>query len=110
MPIVLAFFVGELVPTATDTVNLLRMATSLTIQLLLTLIAAVLAMPVNIYVARRVDSWRRAPVSRVHAAVLTMALVTFIPWMPYWCLLDLDLPVQSGREHGSERPGALKRS
>jgi hypothetical protein len=110
MLVALAFFVGVLVLTATDTVNLLRMAISLTILLLLPLIAAFLAMPVNIYVARRVDSWRRAPVRRVHRAVLTVALVTFIPWMSYWCLLDLDLPAQSWRERGSERLGALKRS
>jgi CubicO group peptidase (beta-lactamase class C family) len=88
--LVFAFLIGTLLLVATDTVGFFQVPTIFKGLLWLPIIAAVLTIPLVVFVVRLWLRNEADPARRVHLTLIAVAMVGLIPYLWYWGLLGFN--------------------
>ena len=88
--LIFAFLIGTLVMIASDTPGFFQVPTLFTILLWLPIIAAVLTIPLVVFVVRLWLQDEGSIARRIHLSLIAVAMLGFVPYLWYWGILGFN--------------------
>jgi CubicO group peptidase (beta-lactamase class C family) len=88
--LILAFLIGTLLMVAIDTVWFFQIPTLFKLWLWLPIIAAILTVPLVVFVVRLWMHGKADPARRIHLTLIAVAMVGLVPYLWYWGVLGFN--------------------